>query len=119
LYYPEFTISSQLSKEFNGRDNLQLLGRIDLLVIDKDGNPQIVDYKTSPKIYDDYSAAKKLGFSYQLGAYERMLRRWKINTSHTDVMVAPIQMENFIQAVSKMVKKMVMVFISKQMEINI
>jgi outer membrane PBP1 activator LpoA protein len=24
-----------------------------------------------------------------------MLRRWNINTSHTDVMVAPIQMENF------------------------
>jgi RecB family exonuclease len=72
-----------------------LLGRIDLLVIDKNGYPQVIDYKTSPKLYKDYASAKQLGFTYQLGTYERMLRRWGINTANTDVMVAPIQMKGF------------------------
>lgn len=95
VYYPEFTLSSELNKPFENRDDLHLLGRIDLLVIDEAGRPQIIDYKTSPKIYDDYSTAKKLGFTYQLGTYERMLRRWNLKTSHTNVMIAPIQMEGF------------------------
>ena len=64
IYYPEFTLSSELNNPFENRDDLHLLGRIDLLVIDEDGHPQIIDYKTSPKIYDDYSTAKKLGFTY-------------------------------------------------------
>ena len=64
VYYPEFTLSSELNKPFENRDDLHLLGRIDLLVIDEAGRPQIIDYKTSPKIYDDYSTAKKLGFTY-------------------------------------------------------
>ena len=95
VYYPEFTLSSELNKPFENRDDLHLLGRIDLLVIDEAGRPQIIDYKTSPKIYNDYSTAKKLGFTYQLGTYERMLRRWNLKTSHTNVMIAPIQMEGF------------------------
>ena len=95
IYFPEFTLSAELNKSFEGREDLHLLGRIDLLIIDGEGHPQIIDYKTSPKIYDDYSSAKKLGFTYQLGTYERMLRRWGLKTAHTNVMIAPIQMENF------------------------
>lgn len=95
LYFPEITLSSELSKEYEGRDDLKLLGRIDLMVIDKNGVPHIIDYKTSPKPYEKYSSAKVLGFTYQLAAYERMLRRWGFNTTNTDIMVAPIEIVGF------------------------
>jgi 3',5'-cyclic AMP phosphodiesterase CpdA len=45
--------------------------------------------------YEDYNSAKKLNFTYQLASYERMLRRYGFNTSKTDIMIAPLQMENF------------------------
>jgi ATP-dependent exoDNAse (exonuclease V) beta subunit len=51
----------------------QLLGRIDLIVIDSKGNTHIIDYKTSPKPYVQYNSAKKLGYTYQLAAYTRIL----------------------------------------------
>lgn len=95
MFFPEITLSADLNKTYDGRDDLKLLGRVDLLVIDKDGIPHIIDYKTSPKNYEDYNSAKKLNFTYQLASYERMLRRYGFNTSKTDIMIAPLQMENF------------------------
>jgi hypothetical protein len=53
-----------LNHEYEGRDDLSVLGRLDLLVIDEDGIPHIMDYKTSPKNYDDFVEAKKLTFTY-------------------------------------------------------
>ena len=94
-YYPEFTLSAKLNKTFEGRDDLELLGRVDLLILDSNGTPHIIDYKTSPHVYDDYKDAKKLTFTYQLGSYERMLRRAKLNTTETELLVAPLQMEGF------------------------
>lgn len=94
-YYPEYTLTSQLNMEYEGRTDLKLVGRVDLLVIDSKGVPHIIDYKTSPKMYDDYARAKKLTFTYQLATYERMLTRLGLNTLDTQLLVAPIQMENF------------------------
>ena len=95
IYCPEFTISANLNKEYDGRTDLELLGRVDLMVLDKYGTPHIIDYKTSPKPYEQYSTAKTLNFTYQLSTYERMLRRWGFNTTNTDIMVAPLEMTNF------------------------
>ena len=95
MFYPEFTLSADLNKEYEGRTDLKLLGRVDLLVIDKNGIPHVVDYKTSPKQYENYNSAKTLNFTYQLATYERMLRRWGFNTTDSDIMVAPLQMTNF------------------------
>lgn len=95
LFYPEFTLSANLNKEYEGRTDLELLGRIDLLVIDSEGTPHIIDYKTSPKTYEEYNSPKKLNFTYQLATYERMLRRWGFNTTNSDVSIAPLKMENF------------------------
>ena len=91
-YYPEVTLSAKLNKEYEGRTDLSLVGRVDLLVIDKHGNPHIIDYKASPKSYSDYNLAKKLGFTYQLATYGRMLRRLGIDTGAMDLLVAPIKM---------------------------
>jgi hypothetical protein len=57
-------VSADLNHEYEGRDDLKVLGRLDLLVIDENGVPHIFDYKTSPKNYIDYASAKKLTFTY-------------------------------------------------------
>ena len=97
-YYPEFTLTADLNKDYvddNGQHMTKILGRSDLIIIDKSGYPHIIDYKTSPKPYDQYSSSKQLGFTYQLATYERMLRRWGLNTTKTDIVVAPIVLEGF------------------------
>lgn len=94
-FFPEYTLSAKLNKEYEGRTDLSITGRVDLIVLDPTGVPHIIDYKTSPKPYDEYSGAKKLGFTYQLATYERMLRRLNISTSSTELIVAPIKMDNF------------------------
>lgn len=72
-----------------------LIGRIDMVVIDKDGNAHIVDYKTSPKPYNQYNDAKKLGYSYQLAAYSRILAQNGLKFNAIRSFVAPIQLEGF------------------------
>ena len=94
-FYPEITVNAKLNHEYEGRDDLTVLGRIDLLVVDNKGVPHIYDYKTSPKNYDHFSEAKKLTFTYQLAMYERMLRRYGFQTKGTTINVIPIQLENF------------------------
>lgn len=94
-FFPEFTLSAKLNKQFEGKDGMTIVGRVDLLFLDEKGYPHVVDYKTSPKTYEDYNSAKKLGFTYQLATYKRMLSRLGLRTEATDLIVAPIQMENF------------------------
>lgn len=94
-FLPEFSISTTLNKEFEGQVGMSLVGRIDLLVLDSKGVPHIVDYKTSPKSYDQYNSAKKLGFTYQLAIYERMLGLHGLSTSASQIFVAPIKLDEF------------------------
>ena len=72
-----------------------LIGRIDLVVIDKKGDAHIIDYKTSPKPYIDYNDAKKLGYSYQLATYSRILAQNGLRFNAIRSFVAPIQLEGF------------------------
>lgn len=67
-----------------------LIGRIDLVVIDKKGDAHIIDYKTSPKPYIDYNDAKKLGYSYQLATYSRILAQNGLRFNAIRSFVAPI-----------------------------
>lgn len=94
-FYPEITVSADLNHEYEGRDDLKVLGRLDLLVIDENGIPHIFDYKTSPKSYIDYASAKKLTFTYQQAIYERMLRRYGFNTLGTDINIIPLKLDGF------------------------
>lgn len=95
LFYPEITVNAKLNHEYEGRDDLSVLGRIDLLVIDNKGVPHIYDYKTSPKLYDQFSTPKELTFTYQLSMYERMLRRYGFKTSSSTINIVPLQLEGF------------------------
>lgn len=89
LFFPEFTVSTTLE---DGRD---ILGRIDLVVIDEKGIPHIVDFKTSPKAYNNYNKAKVRTFYYQTAVYNRILRMLGINTDNATVSILPIRFDNF------------------------
>ena len=93
-FFPEFQISSKLQEEIPGKGDT-VLGIIDLLVVDGEGNAHVIDYKASPK--DSFNSAKERGFWYQLGLYNRMLQANNIKTGNggNQVLVAPIKMKGF------------------------
>lgn len=95
IFLPEISISGTTSMLNENGNPEKLLGIIDLLVIDKKGNTHIVDYKTSPHIRSEYKSAKVNTFRYQLGVYERLLRKYGINTSGAKLFIAPIQLVDF------------------------
>jgi hypothetical protein len=88
-FWPEFTVSTDLE------DGRSILGRIDLVVIDEKGIPHIIDFKTSPKSYNNYNKAKVRTFYYQTAVYNRILRMLGINTDNATVSILPIQFTNF------------------------
>lgn len=72
-----------------------LIGRIDLIVVDSAGNAHVIDYKTSPKPYVKYNEAKKLGYTYQLATYTRILAQNGVRFNGIRSFVAPIQLDGF------------------------
>lgn len=88
-FWPEFTVSTELD------DGRSILGRIDLVVVDENGIPHIVDFKTSPKSYNKFNSAKVRTFYYQTAVYNRILRMLGINTDNATVSILPIQFTNF------------------------
>ena len=64
---------SNFRPDKNSEDTTNLLGSLDLVVVDPKGNIHVIDYKTSPKTYSEYDDAKKLTFNYQLATYRRMI----------------------------------------------
>lgn len=91
IFFPEFVISQKTTTT----KPETLLGIIDLLVLDEQGNVHIFDYKTSIKDYEDFDTDKQLAYKYQLYVYKRMLEKEGINVHDTRCMIAPIQIKNF------------------------
>ncbi len=101
-FYPEFMISSELAspykyteKDGTEKECKEIIGIIDLLVVDKQGRMHIYDYKTSPKEYKDYSTAKERGFTYQLAVYDRILQHYGIYTGDGSASIIPIKLNGF------------------------
>ena len=102
-FYPELVISTDLNQPYRfknektGKDEecKELIGIIDLLVVDKQGRIHIFDYKTSPKEYRDYSDAKERGFTYQLAVYDRILQHYGIYTGDGSTSIIPIKLNGF------------------------
>lgn len=63
---------SGTAKNFNG-ETAPIVGIADLVVIDYEGNVQLIDYKTSPKSFGEYDSSKRRTFHYQLAVYRRLL----------------------------------------------
>lgn len=102
-FYPEFTVSANLAQPFiyknerTGKDEecKEIIGIIDLLVVDGEGKTHIFDFKTSPKEYHDYAKAKERGFTYQLAVYDRILQHYGIRTSNGSTSIIPIKLDDF------------------------
>lgn len=93
MILPEITI--QGAAVLNNK-NYKVVGRLDMLIIKPNGEIHIIDYKCSPKQYDNYNDAKKLTFEYQLAVYRRILQQLGLNsTEGIHLWVAPIQFTNF------------------------
>lgn len=73
------------------KEKKRLSGSIDLMVVDKNGTPHIIDWKTSPKPYNGYNDVKKRTYRYQLGLYRQILNRMGINTDDTRLYIAPVR----------------------------
>jgi ATP-dependent exoDNAse (exonuclease V) beta subunit len=65
LYFlPETAITTEVDDFEHPDKKRNLLGNVDLFVIDPSGNIHIIDYKTSPKEYNEYNSAKIRTFYY-------------------------------------------------------
>lgn len=94
--FAEFPVYDDMEVEMNeyGTDETKkgrLSGSIDLMVVGKDGIPDIIDYKTSTKQYSQFIGAKKRTYGYQLNFYRRMLNRAGLDTESSRMFIAPIQ----------------------------
>lgn len=106
VYFTEMPVFGELMSPENG-EPIEVLGKIDLIVLDGRGNIHTIDYKTSPADYDkeadniatqdllSYSKAKKLAFTYQLSIYDRLLQGQGTTSKLHDIAVAPIQLVDF------------------------
>lgn len=94
MFLSEIGLVSKVNNANGGQDNL--VGIADLLVIDKHGNINVFDYKTSPKAFGQYDKAKTLTFRYQLAVYRRMLQKLGFNLNeNSGVYIIPFKFENF------------------------
>lgn len=76
-----------------GSSRVPVVGRLDMVVIDKDGNTNIIDFKCTPK--KSFNSAKILTFNYQLQAYKRLLALNGINTMTSKMYIVPIRFKDF------------------------
>jgi hypothetical protein len=93
LFYPEFQISGALASPV--KEATSIIGKIDLLVVDRQGNIHIVDYKTSPKSLSEYTDDKKRAYCYQTAIYRRLLQKAGLNLNgDCRTKVLPIVIDN-------------------------
>ena len=73
-----------------------IIGRTDMIVITGNGDVSIIDFKCSPKIYNEYDPAKTLTFNYQLAVYRRILNQLGINPKNPiSLYVCPFKFDGF------------------------
>lgn len=92
IIYPEIAVTCLTQQKVAGSD--RVYGIIDLLVIDEQGMPHIIDYKTSTKPYNKFHDTKKLSYTYQLAVYERILANYGIRTDESTSTIIPIQLQD-------------------------
>lgn len=93
-FYTELPLTAPTNKWAKGCSD-QLYGIADLVVVDKNGQTHIVDYKTSTHAFSEYSTAKGITIEHQVGLYQRMLSNIGLNMRSKKAFVLPIQMDGF------------------------
>lgn len=94
IFFPEFKITGKVVNP-NEKGIDTLMGIIDLLVIDGEGFPHVVDYKTSVHPYEEFNDSKKLAYRYQIGTYGNLLAKAGLRITDTSFNIIPIQIADF------------------------
>lgn len=94
VFYPEYIVTG-LANDTKSKQDINLFGKIDLLVVDKNCNFHIIDYKTSIKDYTDFGDPKRLGYTYQLTMYKQMLENQGFPVRGCQLHIAPIKIHGF------------------------
>lgn len=74
----------------NGQPVKNARGSIDLLIINPNGEIEIIDYKVSSRNYDDWYAAKEYHTDYQLATYRQILAANGVDGSKVSLKAFPI-----------------------------
>lgn len=102
LYYNFETLKNTISKgksykfipeltlETKGDDSDPIIGRIDLIAIDENGDIEIYDFKISNKPYDSWYSSKQITIDYQLACYRALLANNGINIKSASLNIIPI-----------------------------
>lgn len=100
--YTELMIYDDQDVELYDMENDQFLSRkisgaIDLMIVDVNGTPHFVDYKTSPKYYnglgkDGWDDTKKNLYALQLAIYKNIMARAGLPTVGSQLFLAPMQL---------------------------
>lgn len=75
----------------------KISGAIDLMIVDVNGTPHFIDYKTSPKYYngigkDGWDDTKKNLYALQLAIYKNIMARAGLPTVGSQLFLAPMQL---------------------------
>lgn len=92
VFYPEIAMTCETLEEVAG--SKRIYGIVDLLVIDEQGVPHLLDFKTSTKSYSDFHQTKRTAYTYQLAIYERILANYGIRTDESTSTIVPIQIKD-------------------------
>lgn len=77
-------------------ESFDLVGCIDLFILDEEGKLHIVDYKTSDLDYGvEKQQPKQRAYSFQMATYANMLKQNGFSLKDIRTYVAPIKLENF------------------------
>ena len=87
---PEKTITG--TGTVNGK-LMHVIGRTDLLIMRRNGDIVIIDYKFTPK--ERFDSAKILTFNYQLAAYRRIIQQLGLNGKQPRLFIVPSKFMNF------------------------
>lgn len=93
-YFAELKVSSPaIDPDGN---SFELVGCIDLFILDEEGKMHIIDYKTSDLDYGTTKQQpKKRAYSFQMATYANILKQNGFNLKDIRTYVAPIKLENF------------------------
>lgn len=94
-FYPEYVVTGDTQANDDDGNPIKLLGIIDLLVVDSDGQVHIYDYKTSDKALTGWNETKKLTFDYQLAVYRQLLEQYGVPVNSSMLGIIPFTMQQF------------------------
>lgn len=93
MFFPEMCLTSNnIINPTTGKTE-RLIGFLDLVVLDQNGQAHIIDYKTSIKDYNDFGSVKHKAIRYQLGFYKQMLQDKGIPVNK--LIISPIKLKGF------------------------